>query len=75
MTDGMERLALRFDSRTPHLPFFEPFFQALRTGDASRDLDGALLRFLESESVRSRSDDDKTLILASRIAPQIVDAD
>ena len=36
LTDGMERLALRFDSRTPHLPFFEPFFQALRTGDSSR---------------------------------------
>ena len=75
LTDGMERLALRFDSRTPHRPFFEPLFQALRTNDNSRDLADDLRKFLQSESVRSRSDDDKTLILASRICRQIDHAD
>jgi serine/threonine protein phosphatase PrpC len=67
LTDGIERLALRFDSRTPHPPFFEPLFQALRTDDDSRNLAEGLRRFLQSDSVRSRSDDDKTLILASSI--------
>jgi hypothetical protein len=67
LTDGIERLALRFDSQTPHLPFFEPLFQALRTDVGSRNLEDGLRRFLESDSVRARSDDDKTLILASCI--------
>jgi serine/threonine protein phosphatase PrpC len=71
LTDGMERLALRFDSRTPHRPFFEPLFQALRTDENTGDLAQSLRRFLQSDSVRSRSDDDKTLILASRICRQI----
>jgi hypothetical protein len=65
-TDGLERLALRFDSRTPHGPFFAPLFRALRS---AADLDGlseGLRQFLESDSVQERSDDDKTLILASR---------
>jgi hypothetical protein len=75
LTDGMERLALRFDSRTPHRPFFEPLFQALRTDNNSRDLAEDLRKFLQSESVRSRSDDDKTLILASRIGRQHDHAD
>ena len=30
MTDGMERLALRFDVQTPHVPFFDPLFKALQ---------------------------------------------
>jgi serine/threonine protein phosphatase PrpC len=75
LTDGIERLALRFDSRTPHRPFFEPLFQALRTDENTPDLAENLRRFLRSDSVRSRSDDDKTLILASRICRQIDHAD
>jgi hypothetical protein len=65
-TDGLERLALRFDIQTPHGPFFDPLFRALR---AASDLDGlneGLRQFLASNSVQQRSDDDKTLILASR---------
>ena len=65
-TDGLERLALRFDSRTPHQPFFAPLFRALRS---AADLDGlneGLRQFLASDSVQVRSDDDKTLILATR---------
>jgi hypothetical protein len=67
MTDGLERLALRFDSQTPHVPFFDPFFRALRAADDYTGLNMALQTFLGSESVQERSDDDKTLILASRI--------
>jgi hypothetical protein len=65
MTDGLERLALRFDSQTPHTPFFDPFFRALRATREYTGLNDALQTFLASEPVRERSDDDKTLILAS----------
>ena len=65
-TDGMERLALDFTSRTPHLPFFEPLFKALRTADDSQQLEQGLRDFLQSDPVTSRSDDDKSLVLATR---------
>jgi hypothetical protein len=67
MTDGLERLALRFDSQTPHPPFFDPFFRTLRATEDFTGLNVALDKFLLSDSVCERSDDDKTLILASRI--------
>ena len=65
-TDGMERLALDFTSRTPHLPFFEPLFKALRTADDSQQLEQGLRDFLQSDPVTSRSDDDNSLVLATR---------
>jgi serine/threonine protein phosphatase PrpC len=73
LTDGLERLALRFDLRTPHTPFFEPLFRALRATDDVEGLNEALRRFLASDSVIIRSDDDKTLILASRYADGFTD--
>ncbi len=66
-TDGLERLALAFDTQTPHPPFFEPLFQALRSTDNCAALGEDLREFLQSYSVKSRSDDDKTLILASEL--------
>jgi hypothetical protein len=68
MTDGLERLALRFENQTPHLPFFDPFFRAIRESEDYTLLNEALQKFLGSDSVRARSDDDKTLILASRVS-------
>ena len=65
-TDGVERLALIFDTQTPHPQFFEPLFQALRTVEDPEGLGEGLRQFLMSDSVQSRSDDDKSLILASR---------
>jgi len=65
-TDGIERLALRFDTMTPHPPFFQPLFQALRAASDVEGLGAELRDFLESESVRNKNDDDKTLVLASR---------
>jgi hypothetical protein len=66
LTDGLERLALSFNQQTPHAPFFEPLFNALRTTDDLPGLSEGLRTFLGSKSVRNRSDDDKTLIIASR---------
>lgn len=64
-TEGIERLALRFDTHTPYPPFFEPLFRALRAADDWSSLIHSLEQFLKSPSVAARSDDDKTLVLAT----------
>jgi hypothetical protein len=67
-TDGLQRLALHFASQTAHAPFFRGMFAPLRSvsaGHAER-LSIALAAFLDSRSVNDRTDDDKTLVLASR---------
>lgn len=64
-TDGLERLALRFDAFTAHPPFFTPLFQALRNAPDVAGLSDELCQFLQSDSLRNRTDDDKTLVLAS----------
>jgi Protein phosphatase 2C len=65
-TDGMERLALRTSDRTAHEPFFRPMFESLRAASNVDDLFEPLRQFLDSERVNERTDDDKTLILATR---------
>ncbi len=67
-TDGLERLALRFEGQTAHAPFFDPLFRALRATNDMGSLNDGLRQFLASGPVQSRSDDDKTLILATRYA-------
>jgi hypothetical protein len=70
-TDGIERLALRFDVQTPHVPFFHPLFQVLRSSEDVARLNDGLSKFLSSDSVKNRSDDDKTLILATRCSDHV----
>jgi hypothetical protein len=70
LTDGVERLALQFDLQAPHVPFFQPLFAAVRTAGNTDALAPDLKRFLESDSVAKKNDDDKTLLLASRIADE-----
>jgi len=67
-SDGLQRLALSFENRTPHIPFFEPMLKILRKRlpDECEELDHQLSRFLQSPQVNERTDDDKTLILATR---------
>ncbi len=69
LTDGLQPLALHYQSRQAHLPFFRPLFQCLRdypeTG-CLLELATALERFLDSPAINQRTHDDKTLILASR---------
>lgn len=70
LTDGLQRLALVYATREAHAPFFEPMFRVLRgTGclDDCDPLNGYLEAFLESGAVNERTDDDKTLVLATRI--------
>ncbi len=66
-SDGIQRLALNFESQVPHHPFFDPMFKALRERKAEEcdELDGQLALFLEKPQVNQRTDDDKTLVLAT----------
>ena len=67
-SDGLQRLALVYESRTAYTPFFEPMFSVLRKADlaACGTLSDQLARFLSSPKVNERTDDDKTLVLAAR---------
>jgi protein phosphatase 2C-like protein len=67
-TDGIQRLALDYRARSAHAPFFAPLFSWLRPrpGGDSRELSDSLAVYLNSEKINSRTDDDKTLILATR---------
>lgn len=70
-SDGIQRLALSFEQRTSHIPFFDPMLNVLRRSRAEEceNLDMQLARFLSSSQINERTDDDKTLILATRRAP------
>lgn len=65
-TDGIQRLALNLATNTPHEPFFEPFFNGMARATAEQEnhLHGLLVKFLGSQAVNERTDDDKTLSLA-----------
>ena len=68
-TDGLQGLALRFQTREAHGPFFVPMFARLRHEQAARPrrLQGELRAFLDSAAVNLRTDDDKTLVMATRL--------
>jgi hypothetical protein len=71
LTDGLQSLALRLRDRAAHGPFFAPFFDALRAeppGPACC-LTPHLEAWLASPAVLARTDDDKTLILATYRPP------
>jgi len=64
-TDGIQRLALNMAANTAHEPFFAPFFKVLASATTGQEdqLQTALARFLNSDAVNERTDDDKTLAL------------
>ncbi len=67
-TDGIQNLVLDYRTKTAHAPFFTPLFAWLRPRPAgfSEELSQSLAVYLSSEKINARTDDDKTLILASR---------
>jgi hypothetical protein len=70
LTDGLQRLALVYATREVHAPFFEPMFKVLRGTGSLEDCDplnGFLEVFLEGGAVNDRTDDDKTLVLATKL--------
>ena len=68
LTDGLQTIALNYQQQIAHEPFFKGLFAPLRTTDEghSGELSASLATFLSSPRVNEKTDDDKTLVLASR---------
>ena len=70
LTDGIQNLALHYQTQSAHNPFFRPVFAWLRPA-CENDIDkftASLGAYLASEKINQATDDDKTLILATRRA-------
>lgn len=68
LTDGLQMLALDIAGAKVYEPFFAPMFRAVRHGPDEVALRHSLLEFMNSKRVNDRTDDDKTLFLATRIS-------
>ena len=70
-SDGIERLVLDMAARTVHGPAFQPIFDwlAATEPDGSGAPSVGLAAYLGSEYVNRRTDDDKTLVIATRASP------
>ena len=69
-TDGLQMLTLSMDTLTVHQPFFTGLFHHLRLADTPEKiatLNTMLAQYLDSPAINSRTDDDKTLFLATRL--------
>lgn len=67
ISDGLQNLALKNPGYEPFAPFFQPFFNAVLADafDAAQT-QIKLEAFLASERLLSRTDDDKTFVLAGK---------
>jgi len=70
-TDGIQGLALHYQTQSAHNPFFRPVFAWLRPApdDYSEKFTASLAAYLNSPKVNESTDDDKTLIIATRRPP------
>lgn len=69
-TDGLLRLAFQLPSYDPHLPFFAPllgYIDQLPDDADQQSVDERIAAFLSSDRVNARTDDDKTLLIATRV--------
>lgn len=69
-TDGLQLLALNMEARAAHQPFFSNLFGHLRLADEPGKIDvlnQKLAEYLDSAQINVRTDDDKTLFLATRL--------
>ncbi|WP_410175081.1 PP2C family serine/threonine-protein phosphatase [Nodularia spumigena] len=64
LTDGLQMLALNMVLGEPHKPFFFPLFDFVENAEDQTLAKEQLVRFLGSERITQRTDDDLTLILA-----------
>ncbi len=67
-SDGLERLALDFKTQQAHAKFFSGLFPHLYnkpSGEAT-EIQAQLAQFLASDRINAKTDDDKTLVLATR---------
>lgn len=72
MTDGVEQLALHYETRTAHERFFTPLFAPLLNERGDGEIPGlsaALEAFLKSPRTTEQADDDLTLVMATCQSP------
>lgn len=68
-SDGLERLILHEATKTVFPPFFDQMFPAVRATEGEgvdTKLSEALAAYLDSKIINNKTDDDKTLVLATR---------
>ena len=71
-TDGLQLLALNIEKQQVHQPFFTDLFKYLRMADSDDKvavLNRKLTEYLNSAAINNRTDDDKTLFLATTLLP------
>ena len=66
LTDGLQTLALNYADGLVHDRFFRPMFDDLSRAPSVEAAQADLMTFLDSARVNLRSDDDKSLLLATR---------
>lgn len=66
LSDGLLPLALNLAHNRPYAPFFTPLFTFVADMQNKQKAQQQLVAFLNSQRVNARTDDDKTLVLASR---------
>ncbi|WP_224086434.1 PP2C family serine/threonine-protein phosphatase [Nostoc sp. MS1] len=62
-TDGLEKVAIRFQDWKAFSPFFKPFEEYLKLTSNPEEEAEYVINFLNSERLNTRTDDDKTLLL------------
>jgi serine/threonine protein phosphatase PrpC len=65
-SDGIYAVAVDYQNNQPHEPFLMPMIAPLRNGADGNGLNEKLENFLASPKINEKTDDDKTIILASR---------
>ena len=68
-SDGIEPLVIQYATRTVFEPFFDKMFppvRAVKDEELDGKLSAALADYLRSPTICERTDDDKTLVLATR---------
>lgn len=72
-SDGIENLVLHRATKSVHESFFAAMFPPVRNSQAAgfdSELSAGLTKYLNSPVICDRTDDDKTLILATRVPPE-----
>jgi hypothetical protein len=72
LSDGLQMLAIDYARNEAHAPFFRSLFSPLRKTETTEEVDALdvpLMQFLQSQKINDRTDDDKTLVLATCILP------
>ncbi|MGB3642637.1 MAG: PP2C family serine/threonine-protein phosphatase [Rivularia sp. (in: cyanobacteria)] len=65
LTDGLQMLAINMSVGLPHKPFFLPLFDFVANAEELKGAKEQLVKFLRSDKITQRTDDDLTLIIAA----------